>query len=206
LVVESPVNTALAAAKRDQIAMFVDPQPSDLRFARDAFHNWVPERTAVAGLPRPGDAEFHALDCILWCAARLTLERRSELAPLLPLELKAYPPIFATVFAETTAGFEALVVVLERYAGLSSEALRALGGPGNVRDHVLAPAVALLETVFRLTADDDGRDQFTPFDVARLFVRANRDGLSLLAGCSGSTVPRALGLTRPEHRRDKGSG
>jgi hypothetical protein len=178
-VVKNPINASLAVAKRDQITMLIDPQESDLQLARDAFGRWVPEGVSVAGLPVAGDADFYALDFVLWCAAQIALKRRPDLTPLLPPELATYPPIFAKVFGATSAGFEALLLLRGAYPGLSSVALAELDKPDAVSDAALGPAVELFEAMFRACARNEGKDQFTPFSAAQLFVRANRRRLSL---------------------------
>jgi hypothetical protein len=178
-VLKNPIDAALTAAKRDQITMLIDPKESDLRLAREAFGRWVPEGVSVAGLPAAGNAEFFALDFVLWCAAQIALKRRPDLAPLLPPELATYPPIFAKVFGATSAGFEALLLLLGAYPGHSSVALAELTKLDAVSDAALGPAVELFEATFRACAGHQSKDQLTPFSAARSFVRANRGRLSL---------------------------
>jgi hypothetical protein len=141
---------------------------------------WRPEGISVRDLPNGNDPDFHALDFALWAATQITLAKRVQLRPLLPLELGKYPAIFGKVLGSTGAGFEAILTILTSYPGLSNNVTCELIQPEATSTELLPLVVALFERVFAICRDDSGRDQFTPYASAYYFLRRNGDRLSTL--------------------------
>jgi hypothetical protein len=183
-LLDNPIDRAVPGTEVREVQLREVVTPDDpsakaaresvLAKAREAFQSWKPEQIAVRGLPAAGTPDFHALDFAMWCAGCITLLKTDELRPLAAPEVKTYPGIFAKVFGATGAGFEAIMLILTRFPGLSADPMRELMRADQVCDASLAPVVELYETVFRLVAEDDGRDQFMPFSCAERFLFHNR--------------------------------
>lgn len=153
----------------------IDPgaREAALARAREAFAAWTPDSISVAGLPRPADADWHALDFALWCGAREVVER-ARLPGLKPVELARYPGVFGRVLAATGAGFGALRVLFGAYPGLAFNALIETKDASTLADEALPVALDLFEDRFRADVIRD----WLPFGTAALFAERQHARLS----------------------------